>query len=148
MRVWFLAVVASLLFAAAPVAAQTADDVNEQLDLVFGEHERMADAFAALQTAVKEGDAEAVAALVAYPLVVNVGPRREIASPEEFVAAYDKIMTKEIVDAVTEQAYEKLLVNDDGMMFGNGQVWISGVCQDANCDTWEPRIITIQSTGG
>ncbi len=30
-------------------------------------------------------------------------------------------------------------------MIGNGQVWISGICDDSACTTALPRIMTIQS---
>jgi ketosteroid isomerase-like protein len=142
-----IAILAVLPFAA-PAAAQTADDVNGSIEAVLGDHTKFEAAFDALQTAVADEDAEAVAALVAYPLVVKVGERREIAAPEEFVAAYDEIMTEEITTTISEQSYETLFVNGDGIMFGNGEVWMSGVCEDDACEVWDVKIITIQSTDG
>ena len=134
------------LILATPAFAQSADAVNGVLDTIFGEHERFQVAFETLQDAVAEGDAETVASLAAYPLVVKVGERREIADVDAFVAAYDSIMTDEIAAAVTDQTYDNLFANDQGIMFGNGQVWMSGVCDDDQCASWDVRIITIQST--
>lgn len=147
MRPWLAPLVAALLFTA-PAAAQTADEVNGMIEAVLGDHTRFVAAFDALQLAVTDADAEAVAALVAYPLIVKVGERREIAAPDEFIAAYDEIMTAEITAAITGQTYEGLFVNDQGIMFGNGEVWMSGVCEDDACEVWDVKIITIQSTDG
>lgn len=133
-------------FCAAPALAQSVEAVNDVLDTIFGEHERFETAFETLQSAVADGDAQAVAELAAYPLVVKVGERREIADAAAFVAVYATIMTDEIVAAVRDQSYAELFANDQGIMFGNGQVWMSGVCADDACADWDVRIITIQST--
>lgn len=138
--------IVALLAAMSSAVAQTAESVDIVLDTVFGEHEKFVDAFAVLQDAVAADDAEAVAALAAYPLVVKVGERREIGSPEEFVAHYDEIMTSEIVATVIRQEYGTLFANEQGIMFGNGEVWMSGVCADDTCAEWDVLIITIQST--
>jgi hypothetical protein len=147
MRNWLIPLAAALLLAT-PATAQTVDDVNGTIETVLGDHTRFEAAFEALQTAVAEGDAEAVSALVAYPIIVKVGERQEIATPEDFVAAYDAIMSDEIYAAITEQTYESLFVNAEGIMFGNGEVWISGVCEDDACEVWDAKVIAIQSTDG
>ena len=138
--------IATLVAASMPALAQTAEAVNTVLDAVFGEHARFAAAFTQLQEAVAEEDAEEVAALAAYPLVVKVGERVQVGSAEAFVAAYSDIMTDEIVTAVMEQGYESLFASEQGIMIGNGQVWMSGVCADDACENWDVRIVTIQST--
>lgn len=142
----FILAVAAVQSLAAPVAAQTADDVNAVIETVLGDHRKFEMAFDALKAAVADDDAEAVAALVAYPLVVKVGERELIETPEAFLAGYDAIMTDEIITAVDAQTYETLFANDQGIMFGNGQMWMSGVCDDDSCESWEVKIITIQST--
>ncbi len=147
MRSWLIPL-ATVLLLTTPAGAQTADDVNGSIETVLGDHTKYEAAFAALQAAVTEGDAEAVSALVAYPIILKVGDRQEIATPEDFVAAYDAIMTDEIYAAITEQTYESLFVNDQGIMFGNGEVWISGVCEDDACEVWDAKVIAIQSTDG
>lgn len=141
------AIVTGLLIAtASPVLGQTAEDVNAVLDAIFGGHDKFETAFADLQEAVAIEDAGTVAALAAYPLVVKVEERREVTSAEEFAFGYDEIMTDEIVDAVAGQTYDTLFASDQGIMFGNGQVWMSGVCEDDDCAQWDVKIITIQST--
>mgnify|MGYP001025867474 FL=1 len=138
--------IAALVAMTAPALAQTAAAVNAHLDSIFGEHGKFEQAFSALQAAVSSGDAKAVAVLAAYPLVVKVDGRREVGSEEEFTRLYDEIVTEEIVAAVSGQSYESLFASDQGIMFGNGQVWMSGVCEDDACEQWDVKIITIQST--
>lgn len=29
-------------------------------------------------------------------------------------------------------------------MFGNGEVWINGICKNKNCSEIEPKVVTIQ----
>ena len=53
-------------------------------------------------------------------------------------------MTPKITDAVTKQDYEKLFVNATGITFGDGQVWVNGVCKDKACKNFDAKVITIQ----
>lgn len=146
MRLLPLLVLATMcVVPALPAAAQDAASVNETLVTVFGESEKFEVAFADLQAAVTAGDAEAVAAMATYPLVVEVGERREIESAEAFVAEYDEIVTVPIARIITEQAYGDLIANFDGIAFGSGEVWLTGVCDDDDCANWEVKIITIQT---
>jgi hypothetical protein len=134
------------LLLATPAAAQTIDNVNGSIEIVLGDHTRFEEAFAALQTAVTDEDYEAVAVLVSYPITVRSTPEElPVETPEAFVENYDAIMTEEIVSAIIGQKYETLFVNGEGIMFGNGQVWMSGVCEDDVCENWTVKVITIQS---
>ena len=129
-----------------PAVAQSVEDVNGSIEIVLGDHTRFEEAFAALQTAVTDEDYEAVAALVSYPITVR-STEEELAveTPEAFAEHYDAIMTEEIIDAVVRQSYETLFVNGEGIMFGDGQIWMSGVCADDACENWTVKVITIQS---
>jgi hypothetical protein len=140
------AMTAALLFAATPVAAQSIEDVNAMIETVLGDHSKYQAAFEALQAAVAADDREAVIALAFYPFVAKMPDRLMIETPEDFAASYDAIMTDEIVGAIEAQAYETLIVNDQGIGFGNGQVWLAGVCEEETCDAWDVKIITIQTT--
>jgi hypothetical protein len=62
-----------------------------------------------------------------------------------FVAAYDRIVTPAIAQAVTAQKYDEMLVSQQGLMFGSGEVWINGVCADRACAKSFPKVVTIQS---
>lgn len=138
----FLSVLLSL-----PALAQSADDVNAAIDSNFGDHAAFEAAIQSIQFAIAEGDAAGVAAWVAYPITINpTGDALVIENEAEFVQHYGDFMTDEIVNAVATQEYGDLFVNAEGVMFGNGQLWVSGVCRDDACAQSDVRIITIQST--
>src|SRR5262245_37156965 len=140
------ALILAAFLLATPATAQTVEDVNGSIEIVLGDHTRFEDAFAALQTGVTDEDYEAVAALVSYPITVRSASEDLIVeTPEAFVEHYDAIMTEEIIDAIVRQSYETLFVNGEGIMFGDGQVWMSGVCADDACENWTVKVITIQS---
>jgi hypothetical protein len=144
MRILLIAL--SLLFAV-PASAQTVADVNATIDSVLGDHAAYEEAIGAIKFAIAEGDAAGVATWVSYPITVSVGGEDVVLENEEqFVDRYDGFMTDDIVEAVATQDYENLFVNADGVMFGNGQLWLNGICKDTACTAFDVRIITIQST--
>ena len=48
--------------------------------------------------------------------------------------------------AITAQKWQDLFVNYQGIMIGNGQVWINGICKDDKCAAFDVKVVTIQST--
>lgn len=102
--------------------------------------------FEAIQSAVSQHNAAAFAALVSYPITVAInGTKSQISDAATFAASYDGIITGEIANAVISETWDGLFYRDQGAMFGNGQVWFAGICQDNTCATYDVRIITIQS---
>lgn len=143
-----LAAVTLLALLAAPVLAQTAADTDATLDLEMGDHVPFKAAFEAIKAAVAADDAEALSAYIPLGEAIMVeGESRVFADEAEFVAAYHEVFTPEIVAAVEGQSYEALFVNSEGVMFGNGQLWLNGLCNDAACNSFDVKIVTIQSTG-
>jgi hypothetical protein len=140
------ALAAAFLFAATPAAAQTVDEVNAAIENVLGDHAKYEAAFAALKAAVAADDREAVIGLAFYPFVVKTDGRVMIESAHDFGALYDAIMTDEITTTIENQKYEEIIIGEQGIGFGNGQVWLAGVCNDEDCTSWDVKIITIQST--
>lgn len=137
---------AAALLLAAPALAQTEAETNEAIDMTMGDYEPFQAAFHAIQDAVVAGDGTAVAPYIPYGKAITIN-RKPVTfeSENDFYAAYDSIFTKDVVDAVAEQAYETLFVSSEGVMFGSGQLWLSGVCVDDACSDFEVKIITIQS---
>lgn len=130
-----------------PAAAQTAEDINDTIDGVLGDHAPYEEAFFSIQAAVVEYEAESVALWVAFPLSVTVdGQAFSIEGPADFIEQYDAVVTEEVRDAVANQRYEDLFVNAEGVMFGDGQMWLNGVCSDDACTESDVKIITIQGT--
>jgi len=142
-----VAALPALLLLAQPALADDAS-VNKAIDAHLGSHAIYEPAIKAFQQAVTDGNKADVAAFIRYPIPVEIGGRkREIRSPEAFERAYDAIMTPDVVDAVKAQKYGELFVNYQGIMFGNGQVWLDGVCLDRKCRHFVVQVITIQHAG-
>jgi len=78
-----------------------------------------------LRQAVANDDRQAVAALVRFPIKVIVeGRRRSIPDKAAFVAWYATIMNQNVRTALLSQQDEQLFVNYQGVMLGNGQIWL------------------------
>lgn len=134
-----------------PTTASVADPnkaVNDAIDSNLGDHTKYEPVIHAFQTAVANHDAQAIAAMVHYPFGVDIaGKNHVLKSPAEFVAAYDKFMTPEIRQVIVAQKYPDLFVNYKGVMFGQGQAWINGICtkDSKNCEKFDVQVVTIQS---
>lgn len=98
--------------------------------------------FNAFKTAVVGGDRAAVVEEVRFPL--NISGGKKITGPGEFQRNYEKIITPAVVKAVSEQDFGKVFVNQQGVMIGDGQVWLNGQCLDQACTKTEVKVITIQ----
>jgi hypothetical protein len=123
------------LMAASPALAQSAADTDKKIDDVLGgPHAIYATAVAAIQKALANHDLDGIAGYVSFgdPLKVN-GEDVTIADQDELGSKFDTLFTPKVVSAVTAQKYETLMVNSDGIMFGDGELWISGVCDDKDC---------------
>lgn len=128
-----------------PAFAASVAEVNARIDSVLGNSKRYEASINAFQQAVKEGHKEDVAAFIRYPIRVTIGGQKTvIRSPETFVQRYDAIMTPAIVGAIRNQNYGDLFVNDQGVMFGNGQAWLNAVCLDRKCDQSVIQVVTLQ----
>ena len=142
------AIVCALALCLAPFSPAFADEaeVDQQIDNLLGDHATFKSTILDLQERVANGDSIAFSAFVDYPITVTVnGERQTIRSAEEFEPLYHDIVTPEIADVIVSQDYGNLFVNGDGVMFGDGQVWMNGICLDDACGEIEARIVTIQA---
>jgi len=129
------------------VAQTPTADLDKSIDLSVGSHVKVQQLLTNLQQAVAQHNPAAVAALVHYPIKVNPGKRPiTIKSPKAFIKDYDRIITHDISDVILKQKYDALFVNSQGVMLGDGEVWITGFCQDKNCKSSDIKIGTIQDT--
>ena len=142
--------VADAVPAAPASVAEVVDDplaVNQAIDEVLGDHVRYEAVIRQLQRAVAANDTAAVAALVNYPFVtVRDGESLRVADAEAFVREYDRIMTPPIAEAIKRQKYSQLMVNYKGVMFGNGEAWVNGICKDDACKEEDVRVVALQPT--
>lgn len=119
--------------------------VNQRIDQLLGDHTRYEPVILAFQKAVAAKDAAAVAALVAYPLRVKLGGKAvTIRDARDFVARYAIIVTPALAVAIGRQRYGALFVNYQGVMFGNGEAWINGICRDASCKRFDVKVVALQ----
>jgi hypothetical protein len=125
---------AAALLVATPVFAQTADDVNAQIDTVLGPHEIYQTAIETIQKALTEGNVDAVAGYIPFgePIKVN-GEDVIIADEADLNDQFETLFNDKVINAVTGQDYDSLFVNQDGIMFSDGEVWLTGVCLDDTC---------------
>ncbi|MCF7751970.1 hypothetical protein KQ945_14515 [Bacillus subtilis subsp. subtilis] len=126
-------------------AAPADGDVRQRIERLLGDAPRYEAVFTALQKGVAAHDAKAVAALALYPVSVNVGgKKRTVADAATFEREYDRIITADIAKTITEQKFDALFVNWQGVMLGNGQVWINGICPGNDCSKAKVGIVTVQ----
>lgn len=139
------AVVASALFVSSPSRADEAS-VDQQIETLLGDAPDYKELFYAFKVALEEGKSDIVVSLVNYPLTVTIdGEDATYGSEQELLDAYDSVFTEAIIEAVSAQDYGTLFVNSEGVMIGNGEVWITGICEDSACTSALPRVSVIQT---
>lgn len=143
-------IVTALLFAIAlgvgGAMAQTEADTDAAVDNMLGDHLAYRAVFDAMQAAIAEEDVAAFAALVDYPITVEIdGEAMILADAAEFETHAEHILTPEITEAIENASWAEVMVNYQGIMIGDGQVWINGICADDKCTAFSARIVTLQS---
>lgn len=114
-----------------PMTVQTMDS---QLDGLYGTHEIYHHFFDALKDNIIQRHKDKVAAVVRYPLIVQLnGKQVKIQSKQQFIKNYDQIITPKIEQIVKEQQYVGMLSTYRGMAFGNGEIWFAGLCPKKTC---------------
>ncbi|WP_188248631.1 hypothetical protein [Stenotrophomonas maltophilia] len=126
----------------APAAEAPAEDARARIESLLGDAAQFEKVFNAFKTAVVGGDRAAVVEQVRFPL--NISDGKKITGPGEFQRNYEKIITPAVVKAVSGQDFGKVFVNQQGVMIGDGQVWLNGTCLDKACTQTEVKVITIQ----
>jgi len=127
---------------ATPAGDVPAEDVRARIETLLGDAAQYEKVFNAFRTAVIGGDRAAVVEEVRFPL--NVANGKKITGPGEFQRNYEKIITPAVVKAVSAQDFGKVFVNQQGVMIGDGQVWLNGQCLDKACAQTEVKVVTIQ----
>lgn len=147
MRKTFVVLVSAIsivLGLAGAVQAQSASEVNGNLDTLFGDHVPYEKFFDKLKKAVGAADKETVASMVDYPFQARInGKAVKIRDQKHFVADYDQIVTGKVKDALAKQTYAALFANWQGVMIGDGELWFNGVCGDDACKQQTVRITAI-----
>lgn len=107
-----------------------------QIEAVQGDAEGFGEAFAKLQDGfLFDTAAENLAELAAYPLDVMVdGAVVSVTDADELIANFDDLVTKDTQSALASQDFADLIVNSDGVGFGNGVLWMANICTTDSCD--------------
>lgn len=139
------ALIASTFLISSPSRADEAS-VDQQIETLLGDAPDYKELFYAFKVALEEGKSDIVVSLVNYPLTVTIdGEEATYGSEQELLDAYDSVFTEAIIEAVSAQDYGTLFVNSEGVMIGDGEVWITGICEDSACTSALPRVSVIQS---
>lgn len=142
--------VAGLALLLAQVASISAVDRDSSLAEPFAvagiSYAEAGDFLKRFQHAVKAHNVDAVAALTELPLTVNgkAGPKDR----SEFARKFDTIYTAKVRAAVLTQQVQGLFASWRGLMIGQGEVWISALCDDdsgSGCKNRRIRIVSINN---
>ncbi len=96
-----------------------------------------------LQRAVAAGDPNRVADLMSFPLQVNQGKRRSKWTKARFLASYGDLFDNSLRQVVAAQTPQALFRSSRGAMLGNGEVWLSVICQDKSCSRRQIKVIAM-----
>ena len=124
--------------ATADAKAETKQAVHDRIENLLG----AADDFDTIFTHLKEvfanknsDEIAEIADLIQFPLTVNGGDGKEVVNnEEEFISNIDDLVPDNVREVVANQRYQDLMVSSDGVMFGNGELWINAICQDTACE--------------
>ena len=95
----------------------------------ISEPEHVTQFLARLKQAVAANDRGAVAAMVSYPLRVHpVGrPAKTYGNAAALRADYPNVFTPGVVNAVAAAEPDNLFARDQGVMIGQGEIWMNEV---------------------
>ena len=143
--IFFPAALAAAVFTTHVTRADEAS-VDQRIETLLGDAADYKELFYAFKVALEEGKSDIVVSLVSYPITVSIdGEEATYSSEQELLDGYDSVFTETVVEAVSNQEYGDLFVNSEGVMIGNGEVWLSGICEDTACTSAPPRVAVLQS---
>lgn len=99
-----------------------------------------------LKKAVESDDKAYLSDVAQYPLRYFESKKRgSVRGPAQFSKKYKVIFTDKIKRAIENQQYQDLFVNSEGIMLGNGEVWISGIVENTTPPKTDIKIIAINN---
>lgn len=118
------------------------DDVCQWIDCVFGDVVQYEVVFIVFQKVVNGGDCVVVVEEVCFLLKIVNGVM--IVGLGEFQCNYECILILVVCKVIVVQIFDMVMVNQQGVMIGDGQVWFNGVCLDMVCSCIEVKVVIIQ----
>ncbi|MDQ1064099.1 hypothetical protein B8X02_16290 [Stenotrophomonas rhizophila] len=128
----------------ADASADAEGGARERITKLLGDAAPYESVFNELQRSVAAGDRAAVAGLMRYPVRVTIaGKNQKVADAAAFQRDYDRIVTPALAKLIAEQKFDTLFVNWQGVMLGQGEVWINGTCLDKECTKSDVKVNNI-----
>ncbi len=93
----------------------------------FDEKESFLKFFPLLKEAVRTKDPKKISPYMLYPFKVNGKTTIKIKDPQEFEAKFKTLFTEKIISVITAQKLEDLFCQYQGVMFGDGEVWVQKI---------------------
>ena len=91
-------------------------------------------------------DPQVFADLVEYPMALRAAGRQvQVRNRADLIARFETIVTPRLRATIKSQRADDLIVRSEGIGLGDGDLWFSGICDDASCKAVRLRIISIQS---
>ncbi|WEZ83147.1 hypothetical protein P6U16_20075 [Rhizobium sp. 32-5/1] len=145
-RIAIIVLSAVMVLAPLTTLAQSSDEVRGRIEQLHGNADGFDEAFKLVTEAMKFGDPVTISDLSNYPLTVNAnGETYDILSAKDMRDNYDSLVMQETQNAVSEQRYDDLIVNSDGVGLANGALWMAGICDNSDCSQSHWAIISINN---
>ncbi|MCH4545814.1 hypothetical protein MK632_08525 [Rhizobium changzhiense] len=136
----------AILVGGSSALAQSDSDVYNRIEELHGDAAGFDRPLRQLVKAMRSGDAETIAGLAEYPLMVKAnGETYDVENAEDFIDNFDDLVTPETRSAVGRQQYEDLFVNSDGDMLAGGAIWMGAICDDNACEASHWAITAINN---
>jgi len=102
-----------------------------------------------LRSAISSNDAQQVASLVSFPVPVHLASGKRVTlARASFLKEFASILTPCVKAAVLQQDLATIFANSNGWMFGNGELWASGICRDKSCLVVDLRVTSVSPYAG
>jgi hypothetical protein len=99
-----------------------------------------------LKKSVEAEDKVYLSNIARYPLrYFENKKRKSVNGPAQFVKNYKAIFTDKVKHTIENQQYQDLFVDSEGIMLGNGEVWISGIVEKITPPKTDIKIIAINN---
>ena len=127
-----------------------ANDIDQRLDALFGRHAEYRAFHHRLVEAVTKDDRLALSDMVHYPLRKNFnGLTTQYHTKADFIKNYRAIFSKTVRAAVLQQDFNEIFASDQGIMYGQGELWVAEVCSRnapcGGCRAWRIGIFSINA---
>ncbi len=86
-----------------------------------------------LKTCVFSGDDTGIAEMVRYPIEVSGSGSMKIMNADEFVKNYYLIFNEKILAVLMDTEDAALIQLPNGILVGNGEIWLNLYCVDLAC---------------